>query len=271
MNAIDLLKIEILKYRDNTLVRLLLSAFTLLMIFGIFVMKNMKNIPVPGGVDSFFSFPTIWEYQAYGGSWLSFFFLGYLGTYIITSEFSYRTTRQNIITGYTRNQFLAAKFIAALAITVFATIIFFLSTSVIGIIHQDAFSLKEVFHKHEYVVWRFMLLSFAYISFGMLSAYLFRRGGLSMFFYFSYILFAEPLLRWWFHNKVFGQGKSMLYYPMNAIEDLAPMPFYKYLDSFSPIKDFNILLNYREAAIISIPSVALFVILSIVLFKKRDL
>ena len=271
MNALYLIKIEILKYRDNTLVKLLLAAFTLLMIFGIFVMKNMKNIPLPGGVDSFFTFPTIWEYQAYGGSWLAFFFLGYLGIYLVTSEFSYKTTRQNIITGYSRNQFLAAKFISAIAITIFATIVFYLSTAIIGIIHQDAYSLQEVFSKQDYVILRFSLLCFAYISFGMLCGYLFRRGGLSMFFYFSYILFMEPLLRWWFHNKVFGQGKSMLYYPMNGIEDLAPLPFYKYLDSFSPIQDFNILISYREATIISILSVAIFVVLSIVLFKKRDL
>lgn len=271
MNALDLLKIEILKYRDNTLVRLLLASFTLLMIFGIFVMKNLKNIPVPGGVDSFFTFPTIWEYQAYGGSWLTFFFLGYLGIYLVTSEFGFRTTRQNIITGYTRNQFLAAKFITAAAITIFATIIFTVSTSVIGIIHQDACSIKEVFSKQNYIILRFLLLSFAYISFGILCGFMFRRGGLAMFFYFSYILFLEPLLRWWFHNKVFGQGKSMLYYPMNAIEDLAPLPFYKYLDSFSPIQDFNILLSYKEAIAISIPSVAMFVLLSIIIFKRRDL
>lgn len=271
MKAFDLIKIEILKYKDNALVQLLLLFYTLLMMFAIFVFKNIDNVPVLGGNESFFQFPTIWEYQSYGGSWLAFIFLGYLGVFLVTSEFDFKTLRQNIITGYSRKDFFLAKFLVALLVSVFATLIFYTATAVIGLFHQDVFSLQEFIDKQDYVILRFFLMTFAYISFGMLCGYLLRKGGLSMFVYFSYILFIEPLFRWWFHYKVIDEGKTMLYYPMNAIEDLVPLPFYKYIATFTPVKDFNILLNYSEAGIISVLSITVFIVLSYFLIAKRDL
>lgn len=271
MKSLDLLKIEILKYKDNALVQLLLLFYSLLMMFAIFVFKNIDNVPVLGGNESFFQFPTIWEYQAYGGSWLAFIFLGYLGVFLVTSEFDFKTLRQNIITGYSRKDFFLAKLLVAITVSVFATLVFYLSSSVIGMLHQDVFSIQELFDKQEYIILRFFLMTFAYISFGMLCGYLLRKGGLAMFSYFSYILFIEPLFRWWFHYKVIDKGNTMLYYPMNAIEDLTPLPFYKYISTFTPVKDFNILLSYTEAGIISTVSVAVFIVLSYLLISKRDL
>ena len=271
MKIVDLFKIEILKYKDNVLIQLLLLFYSLLMMFAIFVFKNIDNVPVLGGNDSFFQFPTIWEYQAYGGSWLSFIFLGYLGVFLITSEFDFKTLRQNIITGYSRKDFFLAKLIIAFSISVFATLVFYFSTAIIGILHQDVFSFQELFDKQEYVILRFFLMTFGYITFGMLCGYLLRKGGLAMFIYFSYILFIEPLLRWWLHYKLIDEGRTMLYYPMNGIEDMTPLPFYKYLANFNPVKDFNVLLNYTEAGIISVISVTVFLIVSYLVITKRDL
>lgn len=271
MNPIHLIKIEFLKYKDNSLVQMLLLFFTILMPTSIFVMKNMENIPMLPGQGSFFTFPTIWEYQAYAGSWLSFFFLGYLGVYIITSEIQFKTLRQNIITGMSRADFFLGKIYISLLVTIYATFVFFISTSIIGLLHQESFDFSLVFKEQNYVIIRFFLLTFAYISFGMLVAYIIRKPGLSMFFYFSYILFIEPLFRWWLHFKYIGKNNTMLYYPMNGIEDLAPLPFYKYAENFSPIKDFSILLSYNTAFLISIISVTVFVGLSYILLIKKDI
>ncbi len=271
MKIFTLLKIEILKYKDNALVQLLLVFYSLLMMFAIFVFKNVENIPVLGGNESFFQFPTVWEYQSYGGSWLAFLFLGFLGVFLITSEFDFRTLRQNIITGYTRKDFFLAKLSSAFFISLYATLIFYISTAVIGLVHQEVYSIQEFMSKQEFVFVRFFLMTFGYISFGMLCGYLFRKGGLAMFFYFSYTLIIEPLIRWWLHYKYIDEGKSMLYYPMNGIEDLVPLPFYKYIATFSPVKNFNILLSYNEAIIISSVSILVFVFISYLLLVKKDI
>ncbi len=271
MSAIKLIKLEILKYKDNSLVQMLLLFYTLLMPTSIFVLKNFDNIPFIPGKENFFTFPLVWEYQAYAGSWLSFLFLGFLGVYLITSEIQFKTMRQNIITGLTRFDFFKGKILIALVITLYATIIFYLSTLLIGILHEGEINISHILKDQHYVILRYFLLTFAYMSFGMLVAFIIRKPALSIFFFFSYILFIEPLFRWWIHLKYIAQNRSMLYYPMNGIEDLAPLPFYKYVENFNKLKNFPILLSYTEASIISIISVVIFVSLSYYLFLKRDI
>ena len=272
MNIYRLIKLEIMKYKDNTLVKVLLAFFVFLMPTSIFVMKNWKNIPFLPGKDSIFTFPHIWEYQAYAGSWLAFLFLGFLGTYLITSEIQFKTMRQNIIAGMTRKEFFTAKMLVALLISILATLVFFISTAAIGLYHQETFDLGAVFKGQQYVVLRFFLLTFAYIISGMMVGFLIRRSGLAIFTYYSYVLFIEPLTRYWIHIKIFGISNAIKYYPMNAIEDLAPLPFYKYVENFKPIKELpDILLSYKDATIVSLITVSVFILVSYLSFTRRDL
>ncbi len=258
MKFTKLIKLEIFKYKDNSLVQMLLLFFTILMPTAIFVMKYV-NIPMLPGANSYFTFPHVWRYQAYTGSWLSFFFLGYLGVYIITSEIQFKTLRQNIINGMTRMFFFKGKIYIIILVSLYATLLFFISTAIIGLLHQDAFALAEIFEKQVYVIPRFFLLTFAYMVFGMMIGYLIKKPGLSVFFYLSYILIIEPLFRLLVH----GKSKASFYYPMNAIEDLAPLPLYKFVN----IK----LLSYSEAAAISIISVIVFIAISYYFFNRRDI
>lgn len=271
MKLSDLIKIEIFKFRNNTLVQLLLVFFTIFMSVSILVMKNIEGIPLAGGTDSIFQFPYVWEYQAYAGSWLTFLFLGFLGLYLVTSEISWKTMRQNIITGYSRLDYFIAKILIAILISVYATIIFYLATIAIGYFNAEDFHTDDIFDAQNYVILRFLLMTFAYVLFGMMMGFIFRKSGLALLIYFSCILFIEPLLRWGVHYRYIAKGKSMLFYPLNGIEDLTPLPFYKYIATFSPVKDFNILLSYQEAAVISIISVLFFVYISYIFLVKRDI
>ena len=271
MNPIKLIKLEILKYQDNSLIQMLLMFYTLLMPIVIFVLKNFDDINILPGKDSFFTFPKVWEYQAYIGSWLTFLFFGFLGVYIITSEIQFKTMRQNIITGLSRNDFFTGKILFSLAVTLYATIIFYLSTILVGVLHEREFNLNTIFAHQEYVFLRFFLLTFAYMTFGIMVAFIFRKSGLSIFFYFSYILMIEPLFRWMVHHEIISKGKSFLYYPMNGIEDLAPLPSLKYIDNFNEINNSPILMTYTEAGIISIISVTVFVAVSYLLLVRRDI
>ncbi|MEZ4907468.1 MAG: ABC transporter permease subunit [Saprospiraceae bacterium] len=271
MKIIDLVKIEIFKYRDNSLVQLLLLFFTLFMSISILMAKNAEVSPLPGGTNSFFQFPYIWEYQAYAGSWLAYIFLGYLGLYLVTSEFGWKTLRQNIISGYTRKDFFLGKLSLAVLISLFATIVFYISTIILGYMNTEDCRLSDVLSHQNYVFLRFFLMVFAYIIFGMMMGFIFRKSGLALLIYFSYILFIEPFLIWGIHYKFISHGRSMLFYPMNGVEDLTPLPLYKYLATFSPIKDFSILLSYTEASIISLVSVSAFIYISYLFLTKKDI
>lgn len=270
MNPVKLIKLEILKYKDNSLIQMLLLFYTLMMPIVIFVLKNFESLKLPG-IDNFFSFPKVWDYQAYIGSWLTFMFFGFLGVYIITSEIQFKTMRQNIITGLTRFEFFISKILIAILVSLYATIIFYLSTILIGVIDAGEFNIKDIMANQHYVFLRFYFLTFAYMTFGIFVAFLIRKPALSIFFYFMYILLIEPLFRWMVHIKYISKGRSFLFYPMNGIEDLAPLPSFKYIDNFNGLKNFPILMTYSEAAIISFISVIAFIFFSYLLLTKRDL
>jgi ABC-type transport system involved in multi-copper enzyme maturation permease subunit len=270
MDLLYLIKLEWKKFKSNTVIVLLLGLYTVLMPIAIFVMENFESGPGLPTKDTFFTFPQVWDYQGYSGSWFSFLFLGFIGVLIITSEVSYKTMRQNIITGLTRTQFFMGKIYVLLLVSLYATLLYFVSTVLIGTFYPAEPDFANFMDGHNWATARYFLMTFGYLSFGLFLGLLFRKSGLAIFLYLSYIVFLEPLLRWGVHWRLF-EHSSMKYYPMNAFEDLMPMPFYKVIENFNPVTEFNLLMNYQEAAIVSVISVIVFIFLAYRFLLKRDM
>jgi hypothetical protein len=68
-------------------------------------------------------FPTVWQYLGYIGNWLCFFFFGFLSIVVVTTEHSYRTMRQNIITGLSRQQYFLSKFYLIVVVSLLAALL----------------------------------------------------------------------------------------------------------------------------------------------------
>ena len=91
-----------------------------------------------------------------------------------------------------------------------------------------------------------------------------------MFLYFSYVMFLELILRWVVHLKLF-EHKTMQFYPLNAIEDLVPIPISDVAESFEKQFDFNFFLSPGEAVIASSIYISLFLFLAYRLLERKDL
>lgn len=270
LQIMHLLGLEWKKFRKNKLILFLLGLYTLLMPFAIFVMDNYIQMPGLPQKETFFSFPGIWEYQGYSGSWFSFLFLGFIGVVIITSEVSNKTMRQNILTGMTRQSFYLGKLYVILTVSIWATMIYFISALLIGISRTEGFTTEMIFDGHQYAVLRYFLMNLGYLSFGLFLGLIIRRSGLAIFTYLAYIIFLEPMIRWAIHRNIFDH-RSMHFYPMNGIEDLMPNPAFRLVDSFKEMTNFELLLSYREATVISLISVAVFLIVSYLNILKKDM
>jgi ABC-2 type transport system permease protein len=270
MQFFHLITLEWKKFHKNTVMILLMGLFTFLMPFAIFVMENYKSVPPMPEKDTFFTFPGIWEYQGYSASWFSFLFLGFIGVLLITTEVGNRTLRQNIITGLTRMEYFLGKLYVILLISLYATLIYFVSTLLIGSFYPETFAMADFMNGHDWSTGRYFLLTFGYLSFGLFLGYILRKTGLAIFVYLSYIIFLEPLLRWAVHIKIFNNA-SMHYYPMNAMEDLMPNPLFKFAENFTSMTDFNILLSYRDASIVAVISIALFLLIGLRSLLRRDI
>lgn len=268
---IDLLQLEYKKFKTNNLVRLLIFVYLLFSPFVIFFGKDLlKDAPPPlPNSKIFYEFPTVWDYQGYVGNWLVPFCLGFLVIYFFTSEVSNKTLRQNILTGMTKKEIFISKLLGILVMSVAATILFALSTIVIGMVHTDGFDLELIFDNN-WASFRFFLLCLGYMSFAYMVAILIRKGMLAILFYFLYIMILEPIIMT-IHVYYFTNS-SRNYYPMNSFEDLMPLPLFKIPDFFSKKEwDFSLLLSPNTAILMSVLYITIFLSVAYYSFQKRDI
>lgn len=219
--------------------------------------------------DDFYKFPTLWPYLGYIGNWASFFFLGFIGVLMITMEYQNKTLRQNIITGMSRKQFFTGKILVILTVSLLATLYFALVGVVYGLTHTNNLYFTKIVQNWEYIP-RYFLMCVGYTSFGFFLGVLIRRTGIALFVYLTYIMFVELALRWLVHMQIFAH-KSMHFYPMNAVEDLAPMPLVQQADGFLKEFNFSFFLTPTEAAITTIIYTSLFLYLAYRKLKRSNL
>ncbi len=287
-----LLKIEWLKFKSNTVVLLLVILYTLLAPVLILGVKDViKDLPPPlPGNQIFYEFPTVWDYQGYTGNWLLFIFIGFIGIFIITNEVSFKTMRQNIITGLTRNEFFLSKVSVILVISLYTTLIYYVSCLIIGLTHTPGADLSLILDNN-WAGLRYFIMSMGYLSFGLMLGFILRRGALAIFLYMAYVLFIEMIIKWgtillagyWASKSTsveafFEKGSKFLnfinYLPLNTIEDLQPNPLLITMDHMIDLQDkFNlkIVLSNTSAMIGGTCMVLLFLFLAYRSFMKRDI
>ncbi|NNF33441.1 MAG: ABC transporter permease subunit [Saprospiraceae bacterium] len=291
MNILHLLKLEYIKFRYSAIIKFLLLLFVVLFPFLILGGKDIfVNVPPPLPSNSvFYEFPTVWEYQGYIGNWLLFFFVGFIGIFIVTNEVTFKTLRQNIITGLTRQEYFMGKLLMIITLAIISTIIYAVSSIIIGLIHTPGADMALIFDNN-WSITKFFLMAMGYLSFGLFIGFLIRRSGLATFFYLAYIMFLEPIIKW----SIFGVlnwdtlqdvvdsgpegGVSVYnfvnYLPMNVIEDLHPNPFFRFPDNFLKGNDdinYDILITHEAAIIGSVIYISLFIFLAYKSFMSRDI
>lgn len=265
-----LLQLEWLKQKKHKSFLLLAGLFLFLLPSSLLIAKSIKTWPPPINTpQTFFQFPDVFIYLGYVGNWLCFFLLGFHAVSIVTQEFGNRTLRQNIIAGLTRADVFRTKVSYIFVASFFATLYFGLVAFIFGLTHTDALYDSVVLKNIDYLP-RFFLMCLGYMSFGLLLGTWIRRTGTALFLYFSYVLFIELILRWGVHMNLF-QHRSMHFYPMNAIEDLAPIPFAEFAKGFEKQMDFGFFLSPQEAMITTSVYIILFLTGTYLLIAKRDL
>lgn len=267
---LHLIKLEWSKFSGSNIIRLLTLFFIVFFPAAMYMGKEVPKLPafIPSQ-KTFYSFPGVWDYLGYSGNWMVFFFLGVLIIYTVTLEVSHKTMRQSIIHGMTRNAYFTSKLLSVFCLSAFATIYYIIIAVVIGVINSESYTLTSILD-NEYAIPRFFLMSFSYLSFAMFIGILFKRSGVAVFVYLTYVMIIEFFIRA-FQAWLIGFDYTNIY-PMNATEDLMPFPFFKFADFINKVDGPKlILLDYGKAAILTSLYVLSWTGLAYWLFKKRDL
>ncbi|THU41035.1 hypothetical protein FAM09_02655 [Niastella caeni] len=182
----------------------------------IYAERQAKGIATMVLGDPPYSFPTVWQATAHVSSFL-LFIPGLILIIAITNEYSFKTHRQNVIDGWTRQQFIASKIIIATLFAVLSTVVVAITAVIFGYMQGDAAFSFEGFSYIGY----FFLQAMSYIMVALLMGVLFKRGGLAIGVFFSYALVLEQIIVLILNRYANFSGRYM---PLETTDMLIPFP-----------------------------------------------
>lgn len=166
-----------------------------------------------------FSFPEVWKTSAYLSS-IFVFIPAVLVIMLITNEYNYKTSRQNIIDGWSRSDFMLAKAIDVLLITLIVTIMYAVVAFFMGM--QNTTGEEYAIFDQIYYIALFSLHTFSQLSIAFLVGLLVRKAFLAMAIFLFYALIAEPiavnLLKYKFKLEI---GR---FFPLEIADRMLPQP-----------------------------------------------
>ena len=228
----SLLKIEWLKIKHYTAFKVLGIFFVVGVVLTNFIVfsvnKNIvENIKPAGMLSPFnpYSFDNTWQTTSYATGFL-LILPALLIIILITNEFSYRTSRQNIIDGWSRQQFIDVKITLAFILSLLSTLLVLMTATSFALFSGTDFSLRGFDH-----VGYFLLKSFSYNMIAVLVSVLIRRTGFAIGLYFIYLgaenIISQLLDVWSMKlraDEVADLGSMGDYLPMNSSDGLLTFP-----------------------------------------------
>lgn len=228
----QLLKTEWLKIKNYTAFKVLSIFFLVGVVLSNYIVyvfnKNVvENVNAVGMMGSFnpYSFENTWQTTSYATGFL-LMLPALLIIILVTNEYTYKTSRQNVIDGWSRREFIEVKIMMALIISMISTLMVILTALVFALFSQTDFSLNSVSH-----VGFFFLKSLSYNMIAVLIAVLIKRTGFAIGLYFIYLgtenIISQLLDVWSMKIRKdhdIDLGSMGDYLPMNASDGLLTFP-----------------------------------------------
>ncbi|HEY9220225.1 MAG TPA: ABC transporter permease subunit [Lutibacter sp.] len=221
-----------------------------------------------------FNFPYIWHFNTYIASILKFFLLLVIVS-MMANEYSNKTLKQNLIDGLSKKEFVLSKFYTVVLLALVSTIFVFVVSLILGYSYSDFTEFSIITTDLEYLIAFFVKLV-AFFSFGLFLGILVKRSAFAVGAMLVWAMiegFAKGMLYWKFDTMV---AKVMQFFPLEAMSNLIKEPFTR-LGAVKTVakqvgedlsKDFSV---QPKDILIVLVWTAIFIYLSYVLLKKRDL
>ncbi|MDB5229601.1 MAG: family transporter protein [Chitinophagaceae bacterium] len=209
-----------------------------------------------------FSFPETWHSVAYFSSYF-IMIPSILVIMLMTNEYQFKTLRQNIIDGWSKNQFMTAKLCDVIIITFIVTLAYSTIALVFGFtVSEDTSGWSN---QLQYIP-LFMLQTFAQLSIAFLLGFMVRKAFIALGIFIFYYLIVENIGVNYFKFKQHDEGKFL---PFELSDRLIPYPkFLGKIDTAAYDKSLNAI---NEHIVYTLVLTALIWWLCYYLNKKRDL
>jgi ABC-type transport system involved in multi-copper enzyme maturation permease subunit len=219
--------------------------------------KTNASIPVPD--FSLYSFPYVWQNLAFLGGFFKIF-IALIVVIFVTNEYSYKTIRQNVMNGLSREQFLASKVLFSFLLSFSASFVLFFSGLALGLTHTEELDFALVVSKMGFIAAYFLEL-FTFSLLAMFTGFLLQRSGLAIGLLAVYYYIGENILGFMLPDKI------AQYLPVESMGNLIDVPNSALMRMFGV--NFSETVSLPDVMICSIWSL-LFVGMTWLMLRNRD-
>jgi len=187
-----------------------------LLFFLVILVVSRVHITIPGfSVKGLYQFPNIWTFFPWVASWFNIFLTIVLIT-LVGNEFAFRTFRQNVIDGLSRNDLILGKLLFILTVAVYTFIMVLIAILIFGLINTDGITFSMILD-HSYLLLVYFVQAIGYMTLGLLFAMIFRNNALSIILFLLYFPI-EAVIRLFFKQEL------RRFFPLKIISNLTPRP-----------------------------------------------
>ncbi|MCK5821649.1 MAG: hypothetical protein KAH17_07180 [Bacteroidales bacterium] len=221
-------------------------------------------------IKSFYTFPVIWDTYAYLAG-KSNMFLAIIVIFLIGNEFSYRTFRQHVIDGMTRDELLFGKLMVIGVIALANTILIFILGWIFGLIYSTGYTFHDTISSIS-ILGIYFIQAVAYMIMALFLTIWLRNKTLSMVVLLMYSLILEPIIR--LIVKKYVWVKLGLFFPVKVTTKMTPIPengLIEFIKSNAEINGFGDSLPLYLNIFLAIAYSLFFFFLARWIMLKRDL
>ncbi len=275
-----LLNIEYHKLRYSKSSRVLVTTYFILITFIALIASiefNFGNVNFRLADQGIFNFPYIWHFNSYIAATLKLF-LAIVIVSMMSNEYSNRTIKQNLIDGLSKKEFILSKFLTVVSFALLSTLFLFIVSLILGLSFSDYTEMNIIFSDMEYLLAYFIKLT-GFFAFCMFLGIFVKRSAFALGFLFIWWIL-ESIIRGVMEYKVFRDSNIAeniaQFFPLESMALLVKEPFTRLNAVQSAAtqlgseitKDYSI---HWYQLLIVILWICIFVYLSYLLLKKRDL
>lgn len=276
-----LLSIELQKIWKNKASRILTISYFILLTF-IALIASIKleigEFKLHIADQGIFNFPYIWHFNTYVAAILKLF-LAIVIVSMMSNEYTYGTLKQNLIDGLSKKEFILSKFYTVLLFAAGSTLFVFVMSLILGYSFSSYTEMDIVFSDLEYILAYFIKLT-AFFSFCLFLGILVKRSAFAIGFLFVWNII-ESIIIAVLKYQVFPDNniasKFTRFLPLEAMSNLIIEPFSRLsviksiettIGGAPNLKDYSV---QPISVLIALVWIAIFIILSYNLLRKRDL
>lgn len=276
---VRLLQIEFIKLWNNRASKILITSyFVLLTSIALIAAIKFDIGPVKFHLadQGIFNFPYIWHFNTFVTAIFKLF-LAIIIVSMMANEYSNKTIKQNLIDGLSKKEFIASKFLTVISFSLISTVFVFVVSIILGLVYSDYNEISIIFSDMEFLL-AFFIKLVGFFSFCLFLGIFVKRSAFALGFLILWAVLEQivfGLLGW----KVMSWDSAKAvkdFFPLESMTNLIKEPFTR-LSAVQNIgqqigenMSFDYHVYWYEFLIVIFWTV-LFVYLSYVLLKKRDL